>query len=68
MQLKEYLFKKEVSISQFADELDYCRAYMSEIVNKRKPVGKKLANLIVKVTNGHVTYDDLKAAKEKYDL
>lgn len=59
MDLREYLFRKRITVKDFAEKIDYSRTHMSEIVNmKRKPT-KKLARAIEKATNGEVTVEEL---------
>lgn len=59
MDLKEYLFKKNLTQKAFADSIEYNHMYFRDIFHKRKKPGKKLVKLIVKATNGEVTEKDL---------
>jgi len=60
MDLREYIFKKNLTQKAFADSIDYNPIYFREIYHKRKKPGKKLIRNIVRVTNGEVTEQDLK--------
>lgn len=60
MDLKEYIFKKNLTQKAFADLIDYNQMYFRDIFHKRKRPGKKLIRTIIKVTNGEVTENDLK--------
>jgi DNA-binding transcriptional regulator YdaS (Cro superfamily) len=63
MDLREYLFRKRISLTEFSEQIGYARTYMSGVVNGKKP-GKKLAKAIEKATNGQVTVDELLSLKE----
>jgi len=58
MNLKEYLFRNNMTIVQLAQKTGANYNYLSSIVGGRAP-GKKLALKIVEVTNGQVTLNDL---------
>lgn len=60
MDLREYLFRKDMSITEFAKRVDMSRAYVSSIVNGRAIPSKKLAKRIVITTEGFVTLDELR--------
>lgn len=59
MDLKTYLEKNRMSITQFSEELGYCRAHVSHIVNGRAVIGRKLAKQIENYTKGSVTASEL---------
>ncbi len=61
MDLREYLFKKRISIKDFADTLGYSRTHLSLIVNDRASPSKRLALAIEKITKGEVTANELLA-------
>lgn len=57
--LKEYLFYKGISITDFAKEVGASRNYISQIsLGKLKP-SKFLAKEIERLTNGEVTAEEL---------
>ena len=59
MDLREYLFRKRLSIKEFG-EMVYCsRTYISNIVHKKRTPSIRLAKSIEKVTNGEVTAESL---------
>lgn len=57
--LKEYLFYKEKSITDFAKELMISRSYMNKIVLGQKKPSRLLAKEIERATNGEVTAEEL---------
>lgn len=59
MELREYLFRNRVEVKQLAQELDYCRHHLSNIVNKKSFASHRLAKEIEKITNGQVTIPEL---------
>lgn len=59
MDLREYLFRKRISITDFAAKIRYNRVYLSKIINGSRIPGKKLAEDIEKATNGEVTAKEL---------
>lgn len=60
MDLREYLFKKEISITAFAKEIGFTRGYINAIAKKNIVPGRKLAEVIEKATAGNVTFDKKK--------
>lgn len=60
MELRTYLFLKEISICEFARKLKMSRQHLSGIVNYRIIPGKFLAEKIERETEGHVKWEDLK--------
>jgi hypothetical protein len=59
MNLKEYLTLHKLSIFQFASMIDYNYVHLVKVINGQRPVTKKLARAIERVTFGSVTYVDL---------
>lgn len=57
--LKEYLFYKEKSITDFAKELMVSRAYMNKIVLGQSQPSRLLAKEIERMTNGEVKAEEL---------
>lgn len=56
MDLREYLFKKDISVTAFAKEIGFTRSYINAICKKNKVPGRKLAEVIEKATDGNVTF------------
>ena len=54
MNLRDYLIRKKISISDFGRILNYSRAHLSKIVNGKQRPSKKLAKSIEKATHGEV--------------
>ena len=59
MDLKEYLFRHNVHVSDFAKEINYSRQHLSGVIHGTYRPGKKLAEAIEKATNGEVKAADL---------
>ena len=57
MDLREYLFRKNMSNVEFAALINYTPSYVGEIKNGRKVPGKKLTKIIEQVTGGEVTFN-----------
>jgi transcriptional regulator with XRE-family HTH domain len=57
--LKEYLFYKKISITQFAKELGVSRIHMSRVCRGVDMPSLLLAKAIERVTNSEVTADYL---------
>lgn len=65
MDLREYLFRNRLTITDFGKKIDCPRAYLSQIVNGHKKPGKRLAKVIEDATNGEVTAQELLQTKDK---
>lgn len=59
MDLREYLFRNRISITDFAKQVNASRNHISGITNRAWKPGKYLALLIENVTNGEVTAEEL---------
>lgn len=59
MNLREYLFLKRMSVTEFSELVDHSRNYISQIVNGKYKPSKRLARAIEKMTNGEVTAQEL---------
>ncbi len=58
MDLREYLFRKRMTIPCLAKMLD-CSRQQIGLVKAGRPVSKKFARQIERVTNGEVTVDEV---------
>ena len=54
MKLKDWLYHNEITISQFARDMDVGRNWISDIIHRRKRPSKRLARDIENATNGEV--------------
>jgi len=63
MDLREYLFKKRMSVSDFAKKINFARTYISGIISGANKPSKKLAKIIEEATNGEVTAEELLSSK-----
>lgn len=54
MKLREYLKLNNLTISAFADQIEYSRPHLSRVLTGKLKLGKKLARDIEKATNGQV--------------
>jgi transcriptional regulator with XRE-family HTH domain len=61
--LKEYLFYKQKSITDFAEETGISRSYMNKIVLGKSKPSKFLAKFIEDATKGEVKAKDLLKGK-----
>jgi transcriptional regulator with XRE-family HTH domain len=59
MDLREYLFRKKLTVTEFAKKINYGRTYVNEIITGNRTPGRKLAEALEKETNGEVTIKDL---------
>jgi len=59
MDLREYLFRKKLTVTDFAKQINYGRTYVNEIVTGNRTPGRKLVEAIEKATNGEVTAKEL---------
>ncbi len=59
MDLREYLFRKRITVTDFAKKINYGRTYVNEIVSGNRTPGRKLAETIEKETQGEVTVAEL---------
>lgn len=68
MDLREYLFKKEISITDFAKDIGFTRGYINAICKKNIKPGRKLAKVIEQATDGKVTMKELMSVKKEKNL
>jgi transcriptional regulator with XRE-family HTH domain len=59
MDLREYLFKKKLNVTEFARKINYGRTYVNAIVTGNRIPGKKLAEAIEQATNGEIKAENL---------
>ncbi len=59
MEIKEYLFRNDMSIKRLADIIECHPAYLGAVKRKEKKPGKKLARQIERATNGDVKAKEL---------
>lgn len=65
MDLREYLFRKRISVTDFGKMLNYSRAHLSKIIHGKQLPSRKLAEAIEKATHGEVkAIELLKSAKK----
>lgn len=64
MDLKEYLFRNNLKTTKFARRIGYQDGYVRRIVNKQGRPSRRLAEAIVRGTEGIVTMDDLDWIKD----
>jgi len=65
MELKLYLVRNKISITDFSVRIGCNRSYLSEIINGAKMPGKRLAKDIEEATNGEVTAKELLQVKNE---
>lgn len=59
MELKEWLFRNDMSITEMSKRLHCARPYLSHIKNKKMKPSLRLAQHIQDLTNGEVTTEEL---------
>lgn len=59
MNLREYLFRKHLKVTEFSKVIQCNRSYLNDIVNGIKKPGMRLAKEIERETNGEVTVKEL---------
>jgi len=60
MDLREYLFRNEMTMSAMAQDLGVNAAYLRAVKRKESYPSKKLALRIEIITGGQVTYEELR--------
>jgi transcriptional regulator with XRE-family HTH domain len=65
MDLREWLFRKRKSVTDFAKEIGVSRNHINAIVNGRGRPGANLAKQIQNATNGEVTIMELLYPQEQ---
>ena len=65
MDLREYLFRKRLTVKEFSETLDYTRTHLSQIINGNRRPSKRLAKAIEELTEGEVTIHELLKKKNK---
>jgi DNA-binding transcriptional regulator YdaS (Cro superfamily) len=63
MDLREYLFRNNIKVSEFAQMINYSRQHVSGVIHGTYKPGRKLAEAIEKATNGEVKARDLNKKK-----
>ncbi len=59
MDLREYLFRKRMSVSDFAKKINYSRQHVSSVMHGNYQAGEKLAEAIETATDGEVKAKDI---------
>ncbi len=59
MNIKDYLYIKNMSITEFSDLIGYSRNHISGVINGRMKPTKKMAKYIEKMTDGEVKAEEL---------
>lgn len=59
MELREYLFRKRIKLTEFSKLINYDITYISKIINGSRKPGRKMAEIIEKATEGEVTAEEL---------
>lgn len=59
MELREYLFRNEITVTDFSKKLGYTNSYINQIVNGKAKPSRRLAKLIFQHTYGNVPIDGI---------
>ncbi len=65
MDLKMWLWKNRISLTDFCHIVGFSRGYMSEVMNYHKKPSERLAHVIEKETGGDVRADFLMSQEYK---
>ncbi len=65
MNLKEYLFLKRMTVTEFSEMMGYHRNHISGIISGRVIPSRGLAKSIERITNGEVTAKELLKMKDR---
>lgn len=65
MDLREYLFRKRLSITEFSQMVYVSRNYISLIIHNKATPSIRLAKAIERITDGEVTAESLLKEKGK---
>ena len=60
MWIDKWLMANNMTLTDFANTLRYNRSHIKCIVKKRRRASEKMSKEIVTLTNGDVTYDELR--------
>lgn len=64
MDLREYLFRKRMTIKALAEEMDCSKPQLS-LVKRGKPVSPRFARRLEKATNGEIQASDIVTIQPK---
>lgn len=59
MTLRDWLYYKRMTITEFAQHMGICRTHANSIVNQRLRPGERLAKDIEQFTGGEITREEL---------
>jgi len=65
MDLKEYLYQKRMTITQFGELIDFSRTHLSQVMNGNLKAGRKLVRAIEKATNGEVKASEIASLRKE---
>jgi DNA-binding transcriptional regulator YdaS (Cro superfamily) len=65
MNLRDWLYKKKITITAFSKSLNITRDHINSIVTGRRKAGSRLAKDITAATEGQVRPHEFADAKEK---
>lgn len=66
MELREYLFRRRMTVTDFAKVIKISRVYLNGIVSGRVIPSQTLASLIESVTKGEVMADEMLKNNKEY--
>lgn len=59
MQLREYLDKNQITITDFAKQAGFCREFISLLLAKKRRIRPRNAKIISMSTNGEVSEEEI---------
>ncbi len=63
MKLSDWLWQNRLTQKQFAETLGYSRNYINMICNRKVVPGPPIRRMIIKITNGKVTEEEMMERK-----
>ena len=57
MDLREYLFRKKLTVTDFAKSIRYSPNYVMSVVRGAKTPGRKFKEIVEEATKGEVTFE-----------
>lgn len=65
MELREWLFRKRMSVRDFSKIINYTENYVSGFMNGTRFPGRKFKEAVIKATNSEVTFEEETGRSDK---
>lgn len=63
MNLREYLFRHNLNVTEFSRQIDFSRTHLSKVIHGERKPSLKLARAIERATNGEVSIKEQREDK-----